>query len=91
MRKSFMCSLIYHGVLGGALYVTDDVITYRTGKLTVPDEIRNLELPVAEIQGLEWESMGIAKIILKDGMIWKFLIFNRKGFQQAYDVVKQNK
>ena len=42
MRKIFMCSLCHNGVLGGALYLENDSLTYRTNKLTVDKKYRNL-------------------------------------------------
>lgn len=84
MGKGFMCSLIKDGVLGGGIYVTDKSVIYRTGKLTVSDEIRNLELSISQIESVNWEKGFIAVFTMKNGITWKFLIFNRKGFQQAF-------
>ena len=36
MKKSFMCSLICHnGIVGGALYLDENSLIYKTNKLTV--------------------------------------------------------
>ena len=42
MKKAFMCSLCRRGILGGALFVDKDCVTFRTNKLTV-DETEGLD------------------------------------------------
>ena len=39
MKKSFMCSLCHNGILGGALYLDENSVTYKTNKLTVDREL----------------------------------------------------
>ena len=55
MKSVFICSLVLNGILGGALYVDEQSITYRTNKLTVSKELRNLVLPISEIQDVTWK------------------------------------
>ena len=74
MKTQFMCSIIYGGVLGGGLFVDDNSITYKTGKVTVDDRIRNLKMDVADIASLTWKGI-IATITLKSGENYSFLIF----------------
>ena len=46
MEKMYVVSLCYRGgLLGGALYLDGERVTYRTTKLQVPPEIRNMPLP----------------------------------------------
>ena len=52
MKKMFVASLCKNGILGGALYVDFASVTYRTGKLTVPDRLRNLVMPFSEIDSV---------------------------------------
>ena len=45
MKKSFMCSLICHnGIVGGALYLDENSVTYKTNKLTVDRAYRKLHI-----------------------------------------------
>ena len=54
MKKSFMCSLICHnGIVGGALYLDENSVTYKTNKLTVDRAHRNLVLPLNEIENFK--------------------------------------
>ena len=56
MKKSFMCSLICHnGIVGGALYLDENSVTYKTNKLTVDRAYRNLVLPLNQIAELTWK------------------------------------
>ena len=50
MRNVFMCSLCHNGILGGGLYLDHQDVTFRTQKLTVSDQYRNLILPLNEIK-----------------------------------------
>lgn len=42
MRKAFLCSLCYKGILGGGLYLEPESLTFRTNKLTVSKKLRNV-------------------------------------------------
>ena len=50
-----MCSLCRNGILGGALYLDENSVTYMTNKLTVDKAYRNLVLPLDEIAELTWK------------------------------------
>ena len=82
MKKYFIVSLIKNGILGGSIVATEDAITYRTGKLTIPQEYRNLVLKYNDIAEV---SKGWALILptvtikMNDGKEYKFAVFfNRK-------------
>lgn len=87
MRKAFMCSLCHRGLLGGALYLDDSSVTYKTQKLTVDKIYRNLVLPRAEIDSLSWKTVvfPIASFRMKDGKTYRFMIFNKKRFCRCYE------
>ena len=56
MKKAFMGSLICHGgILGGAIYIDEESIIYKTNKLTVDMRYKNLVLPLNEICELTWK------------------------------------
>lgn len=83
MDKTYMASLCHQGLLGGGLFLDDERVTYRTGKLQVPPEIRSLQLPFCRIKAVEKSKalfLPTVTIKMKDGKAWKFLVFGRKGF-----------
>lgn len=88
MRKVFVCSLCHNGVLGGGLYVDDTAITYKTNKLTVAREYRNLVLPLNEIREITWNWI-LATVTLTSGTQYRFLIFNKSGFEKCYQQLRQ--
>ena len=87
MKKSFICSLCHHGILGGILHLDETNITYRTNKLTVDKEYRNLVLPITEIENLSWKRIifPIATFLMKSGEEYKLIIFNKRRFNKYYN------
>ena len=93
MKKSFMCSLCHNGILGGALYLDETSLTYRTNKLTVDKAYRNLVLPLDQITELTWKWIvfPIATMRMTSGEQYKFIIFNKSRFDKYYtEVSKQS-
>ena len=93
MKKSFMCSLICHnGIVGGALYLDEPSVTYKTNKLTVDKAYRNLVLPLDEIAELTWKWIvfPVATFRMTSGEKYKVIIFNKKRFNKYYTEVKQH-
>ena len=86
MKEVFICSLVHNGILGGALYVDEQSITYRTNKLTVSKELRNLVLPISEIQDVTWKWVvfPIATFHMLDQRNYKIIIFNKWRFEKAF-------
>ena len=84
MEKMYMVSLCYSGgLLGGALYLDGERVTYRTTKLQVPPEIRNMPLPYCRIRRVEKSKalfLPTVTIETEDGRERKFLVFRRGGF-----------
>lgn len=93
MKTVFFCSLCHKGILGGALYLGDQALTYRTGKLTVSEEYRSLTLPVSEIQEItwKWRIFPMAVFAMKDGRTHHFLIFRKRAFCRAYQELCQGR
>lgn len=83
MKDVFLASLFHEGVLGGAVYLLDDKLLYRTNKLTVEMKYRSLELPYS---GIEYIETGWALFFptvtfsLKNGIRYRFIVFSRKKF-----------
>ena len=86
MKSVFICSLVHNGILGGALYVDEQSITYRTNKLTVSKELRNLVLPISEIQDVTWKWVvfPIATFHMLDQRNYKIIIFNKWRFEKVF-------
>ena len=70
MKKIYAASLCKNGLLGGGLYIDDEKITFCTGKITVPSQLRNLELNFKDVVGIRKEKLfilPIAAIIMGNG------------------------
>ena len=84
MEKMYVVSLCYGGgLLGGALYLDDERVTFRSTKLQVPPEIRNMPLPYCRIRRVEKSKalfLPTVTIEMEDGRERKFLVFGRKSF-----------
>lgn len=92
MKKAFMCSLCRDGLLGGGLYIDNLAITYKTQKLTVSEKYRNLKLPLSEIEKIywKWAVFPVAVFYMKNGESYKFIIFNKKGFDSRFKQCGEN-
>ena len=82
-----MCSLCMGGILGGALYLEPNSITYRTNKLTVDKKYRNLVLPLKEIKDIAWKWIvfPIATFSMANGEKYKIMIYNKNRFVKCYN------
>jgi hypothetical protein len=86
-----MCSLCRNGILGGALYLENEALTYKTTKLTVDQQYRNLILPFKEIREITWKRIifPVATFHMKNGEEYTFLIFNKSRFIRYYQEFSQ--
>ncbi len=86
MRKAFMCSLCHGGILGGALYLDEQAVTFICHKLTVDSKYRKLVLPLNDIGQLSWKRIvfPLATFRMKSGEEYRFLIFNKERFEKYY-------
>lgn len=84
--KYLVCSLCHNGILGGALYLDSQSLSYKTNKLTVDKKYRNLVMPLQEIKEISWKWMifPIATIDMKNGESYKFIIFNKSRFEKWF-------
>ena len=92
MKKLFLCSLICSGgILGGRIRVEENAISYKTNKLTVDRKYRNLVLPLNEIRELSWQWIicPVATLRMVSGERYKFMVFNKKGFDRCYNEFKK--
>lgn len=79
----YMASLCWRGLLGGWLVIDDERVTYHTGKLQVPAEIRELPMPFCRITAVERSKLAFLPTVtirLQNGREWQFLVLGRKSF-----------
>ena len=90
MKKTFICSLCRGGIIGGALYLSETTLTYKTNKLTVNKAYRSLSLPLVEIKELSWKWLlfPVATFRMQNGEEYKFIIFNKRRFNKHYSEAK---
>ena len=89
--KVFICSLCHNGILGGCLYLDNQVLTYKTNKLTVDKKYRNLVMPIQKIKEVSWKWIvfSIAIVNMKNGEVYKFIIFNKLRFEKWFQEYSQ--
>ena len=83
MKKYFVVSLVKNGILGGGIVADETAITYRTGKVTVPQEYRNLQMNYRDITGVAASrkfGFPTVDIRLEGGREYRFLVFGQKRF-----------
>lgn len=85
--KTFVCSLCYKGLLGGALYLDSHSLTYQTNKLTVDKKYRYLVMPLQQIQAISWKHrlFPLATVTMENAQSYTFLIFNRARFEKCFE------
>ena len=85
MKKVFMCSLVKGGLLGGAIYVEPESVTYKTNKLTVDKKYRNLVLLKKDIKEITWKRVVFPVVTCRmaNGEEYSVMSFNRAGFEKA--------
>ncbi len=90
MKYTFSCSLVRSGLIGGGLFLDDEALTYKTGKLTIEPKLRNLVLPLKDITGISWKTavFPIATVTMADGEEYSFMIFSKARFEKAYAELK---
>lgn len=86
--KAFPVSLCREGILGGGLYVGEDRVTYRTGKVTVSPSLRKLELHADDISSVKTGhsfAFPAVTFCMKNGENFKFLVFTPKALMKALE------
>lgn len=81
MRKVYAASIVWKGILGGGIIVEDDKMTYRTGKLFIPERIKNLEMKFCEIQMIRcgWLLCFPSIEVILPAESYRFILFNRRS------------
>lgn len=81
--KYFIVSLCKNGILGGGIVADSEKITYKTGKVTVPQKYRNLEMNYKDIVSIKKGWLFIFPTVtlkMNDSEEYKFIVFSRKRF-----------
>jgi hypothetical protein len=82
MKKTFIVSLCYQGAHGGGLLLTENLIIFKTQQIQLPKEMKFIQIAYNEIETIDNCSSFFLfpsiSIKLKNGLIYKFIVFNRK-------------
>ena len=84
MKQYYVASLCHKGILGGGIMADDEGITYKTGKVTVSEKFRNLEMKYRNIRDYakKWVlCFPVFTISMNDGENYKFIVFSPKRFE----------
>ena len=84
-RFNFFAASVFcpYGILGGWIEVEEDRFVYRTTKLVMPLEYKEIQMKYVDIENAEagWAMiLPTIKLEMKDGRNYKFVIFSRKKF-----------
>lgn len=86
MKKVFVASLCYMGAQGGGILLSDDSMIFKTQKLTLAEDYKKIQIDYRDIRQIRKDrSLFVFPAVVitkKNGMIYKFIIFNRKRFLQ---------
>lgn len=78
MKRFFIVSLVKDGLLGGGIVADAEAITYRTGKLTIPQEYRHLVMKYEDIREVTKGRLFILPTVtvkMRDGKEYTFAVF----------------
>lgn len=82
-KNYFTASFCKNGILGGAIIADEEAITYRTGKVTIPDKYKKIEMKYKDIVGVEKGRilfLPTVSLQMNNGEDYKFIVFSRKRF-----------
>jgi hypothetical protein len=83
LKKTFTVSLCYQGAHGGGLRVTEDFIIFKTQTMQLPKEMQFIQIAYTDIENIINSNSLVVfpsiSIKLKCGLIYKFIVFNRKN------------
>lgn len=84
MKKYFVVSFIKYGILGGGIVADSEAITYHTGKVTIPNEYRHLQMKYKDISKVTTGWLFVlptVSIKMQSGEEYRFAVFfSRKRF-----------
>lgn len=83
VKKYFIVSLCKNGILGGGIVADSEAITYHTGKITIPDKYRKIEMKYKDIVSMTVGWLFILPTVtlkMNSGEDYRFVVFSRKRF-----------
>lgn len=83
MKQYFSVSLCRRGIIGGGIIADQEGITYKTGKLTVPQELKNIGMKYTEIREFTCSRLlclPTVSVQINNGERYQFIVFRRKQF-----------
>ena len=83
MKRVFIASLCHDGILGGGIIADDEAIVYKTNKITVSAECRNIVMKYEDIQTYSLKHVfffPVFTICLKDGKQYTYIVFSARKF-----------
>lgn len=92
MKNTFMVSLCKNGILGGWIVIDAEAITYRTGKVTIPEKYKNLKMKYKDIFSVTEGSLLFLPTVIvkmKNEEEYKFVVFARKKFLKMLNEKKK--
>lgn len=78
MNKYFIVSLVKNGILGGGIIADSEAITYRTGKVTIPQEYRHIIMKYEDIVKVTKGWLFVlptVTVTMRNGSEYKFAVF----------------
>jgi len=87
-------SLCKNGILGGYIVADEEAITYKTGKLTIPEKYRNLKMKYKDILSVTEGSllfMPTVSLRMKNDEEYKFIVFEKKRFLKMLSEKRKGK
>ena len=94
MINTFTVSLCKNGILGGYIVADEEAITYKTGKLTIPEKYRNLKMKYKDILSVTEDSllfMPTVSLRMKNDEEYKFIVFEKKRFLKMLSEKRKGK
>ena len=82
-KQYFIASIVREGILGGWIEADEEQMTFRTNKLTVSPNIRNLPMLYRDINDFSRRSVfffPVFSIVMNDGETHEFVIFRPGRF-----------
>lgn len=83
MKRYFIVSLCKNGILGGGIVADSEAIIYYTGKVTIPDKYKKIEMKYKDIISMTVGWLFILPTValkMNNGEEYKFVVFARKRF-----------
>ena len=94
MINTFTVSLCKNGILGGYIVADEEAITYKTGKLTIPEKYKNLKMKYKDILSVTEGSllfMPTVSLRMKNDEEYKFIVFEKKRFLKMLSEKRKGK